>query len=491
MSLSLALTSARASLEATSVQTAVVSRNIAGASDSSYSRKTAALATQSTGSVYIASIDRAENAALFSNLLTATSNSARDSTIYDSVEALSEATIDDTELDESPAAKLSALSDALDEYSAAPDDTTLAQAVVTAAKDMADTLNTATTTTQDMREDADADMATSVDTINDLLDKLESVNTQIVKGTVKGDDVTDYLDQRDDILSDLSQEIGITVSTRDDNDVVVYTDSGVTLFETTARSVTFEATNAYDATVTGNAVYVDGVPVTGASAVMPITSGNLAGLAEVRDNITVTYQSQLDEIARGLIEAFAESDQSTTPTLPDVAGLFTDAGSTTMPTTGVVNAGLAGTISVNAAVDPDAGGDPTLLRDGAMNGNTAYTYNTTGADSYYERLMALSDQLSTDVTFDASTQGTASGTLLEYASSSASWLNAELSTADDNTTYQTAVVDETTTALSNVTGVNMDDEMTVMLQIERTYSASAKIISTVDEMLQNLLDAVE
>ena len=46
------------------------------------------------------------------------------------------------------------------------------------------------------------------------------------------------------------------------------------------------------------------------------------------------------------------------------------------------------------------------------------------------------------------------------------------------------------TALSNVNGVNMDDEMSFMLQVERTYSASSKLISTVDEMLKQLLAAV-
>jgi flagellar hook-associated protein 1 FlgK len=490
MSLSLALTSARSSLLATGVQSSVVARNIAGASESTFSRKSALLATLTGSGVYVASIQRAENAALFSNLLTATSNAAGQNVVYNAVTKLNGATVDDTELDQSPAAKVSALSDALQQYAIAPDDVTLGQAVVTAALDMAQSLNDATTVSQDMRRDADADMAASVEAINDLLGKLESVNTSIVKGTVKGDDVTDYLDLRDSILSDLSQEVGITVSTRADNDVVVYTDSGVTLFETSARSVTFDPTYAYDATVTGNAVYIDGVPVTGPSAVMPITSGNLAGLAQVRDEITVTYQGQLDEIARGLIEIFAESDQSATPTLPDVPGLFTHAGAPALPATGVVNVGLAGTIAVNAAVDPDQGGDPALIRDGAINGNPAYAYNTTGAEGFYARLEALVDKFSDDVTFDAGTLGTPSGTLLEYASSSVSWLSAEMSSADAGATYKSAVVERTAEALSNVKGVNMDDEMVVMLQIERTYAASSKMIATIDAMIQDLLDAV-
>ena len=54
----------------------------------------------------------------------------------------------------------------------------------------------------------------------------------------------------------------------------------------------------------------------------PIQSGALAGYAELRDTIAPQYQAQLDQIAGGLINAFAESDQpgADTPTAP---GLFT------------------------------------------------------------------------------------------------------------------------------------------------------------------------
>ena len=88
---------------------------------------------------------------------------------------------------------------------------------------------------------------------------------------------------------------------------------------TTARSVTLRRDACSMApTTAGNAVFVDGVPVTGSTGTMPIGSGRLHGpCRSCATSIAVTYQSQLDEIARGLIEAFAESDQSATP---DAAG---------------------------------------------------------------------------------------------------------------------------------------------------------------------------
>jgi flagellar hook-associated protein 1 len=489
MSLTAALDSARASLMASGIQSSTISRNIAGASATGYSRKIAVLDNFPGAGVYVAAIQRAASSGLYNNVLIATSSSAKQSAIYDGLQKIASATVDDPELNQSPTAQLNALKQALQQYANAPDNTTLAQAAVRSAKDMASALNQATQTVQSVRAGADADMNTSVQNINRLLSQFQTVNTAIVKGTISGDDVTDYLDQRDSIVSQLSQELGVTMSLRPNGDAALYTDSGVVLFDKTARTVSFSPTNAYTAGTTGNAVYIDGVPVTGANSVMPLKSGKLAGLAQLRDRDAVTYQSQLDEIARGLINTFKESDQSGA-SLPDVPGLFTYSGAPAMPASATVSVGLAGLISVAASVDPAQGGNPNLLRDGTISGNAAYQYNTAGNGGYSTRLQQLIGDMDASQPFDATTQGKPSGSLIDFASSSTSWIENQRKTADNNVSYQQTLLDRSTAALSNVSGVNMDDEMALMLQVERTYSASSKIISTVDEMLKSLLAAV-
>ncbi|KYH01393.1 flagellar hook-associated protein FlgK [Bradyrhizobium sp. DOA1] len=490
MSLTAALDSARASLMASGIQSSTISRNIAGASAAGHSRKIAVLDNLPGTGVYVAAIQRAASGGLFNNVLTATSASAKQGVIYDGLQKIAAATVDDPELEQSPTAQLTKLKQALQQYANSTDNATLAQAAVTSAKDMATTLNQATKTVQSVREGADADMATSVANINQLLAQFDKVNTAIVKGTISGDDVTDYLDQRDDIVSRLSQEVGVSMSLRANGDAALYTDSGVVLFDKTARTVSFAATNVYTPGNTGNAVYIDGVPVTGANSVMPLKTGKLAGLAELRDKATVTYQSQLDEIARGLIDAFKESDQSATPTLADRPGLFTYPGAPATPATAAISVGLAGTISVAASVDPAVGGNPNLLRDGAISGNAAFNYNTTGNAGFSARLQQLITEMDAPQPFAAAAQAKPSGSVIEFASSSASWIESQRKTADDSVQYQNTLLDRSAAALSNVNGVNMDDEMALMLQVERTYSASSKIISTVDEMLQSLLAAV-
>jgi flagellar hook-associated protein 1 FlgK len=489
MSLTAALDSARASLMASGIQSSTISRNIAGASAAGYSRKIAVLDNLPGAGVYVAAIQRAASSGLYNNVLIATSGSAKQNAILDGLQKISASTVDDPELGQSPAAQLNKLKQALQQYANAPDNTTLAQAAVTSAKDMATALNQATKTVQTVRQGADADMATSVGNINQLLTQFDKVNTAIVKGTIAGDDVTDYLDQRDNIVSKMSQEVGVSMTLRANGDAALYTDSGVVLFDKTARSVSFAATNIYTPGTTGNAVYIDGVPVTGANSVMPIKTGKLAGLAQLRDNATVTYQSQLDEVARGLVESFKEVDQSGAA-LPDRPGLFTYPGSPAMPASATVSVGLAGSISVAASVDPAQGGNPNLLRDGAISGNVAYRYNTTGNAGYSTRLQQLIGNMDASQPFDATTQGKPSGSLIDFAASSTSWIENQRKAADDNATYQNTLLDRSSAALSNVSGVNMDDEMSLMLQVERTYSASSKIISTVDEMLQSLLAAV-
>lgn len=488
MSLSAALNAARSSLTATSTQTSVVSRNVAGVGDPTYTRKIANLAT-TLGSVSVVSIGRAADKALFENRIDAGSANAMQQAIADGYDRL-ELTVNDPDDSRSPAAMLGKLTASLQQYAASPNNTVFAQAVVTNANALAGNLNTATATVQAARSQADADMASSVATINDLLAQFQDLNRAIVGGTQSGADVSDDLDARDKLLTQLSEQIGISVVTRANNDTVIYTDSGATLFERSARTVTFERTLNLSAATGGKAVVVDGVPVTGSSATMPIKSGRLAGLTALRDDVAVKYQSQLDEIARGLIRSFAESDQSATPTKPDATGLFTYSGGPTVPGATLVK-GLAGDIRVNAHVDPAQGGSLHLLRDGAISdpSDSDYVYNTAGAASFSDRLQGVIDALGQSRSFDPTSGGVTTGSLDTYAASSVSWLEAGRKDATGQADYKKTLLERSTTALSNATGANLDEEMATMLDLEHAYQASSKLISTVGAMLDALMAA--
>ena len=490
MSLTTALNMARSSLTATAGQSAIISRNVANAGNASATRKLPKLVTMAGGGVLLQSVARASNDALTSAMLDATSRDADKSEVVSVLDALN-ATVGDVSQDSSPAALIGKLDSALQQLAAAPQSTAGAQSAVSAAKDLALALNNASAVVEDLRRQSETDIGASVVNLNTLLQRFGTVNSEIVHGSQAGQDVTDALDARDGIIADIANEIGVRVVRRENNDIALYTDSGVTLFETKARNVTFDPTGNLGPGTSGRSVYVDGVPVTGNGVAMGIGSGRLAGLSQIRDEVTVTYQKQLDEIARGLVASFAESDQSGSG-LPDRAGLFTYDGAPAVPAAGQIVNRIAAKIRVAASVDPSQGGDVNRLRDGAISapGNAAYLYNTTGAAGFTNRLSELQSNLATLRPFDPTAQAQKSSTMVGYASSSVAWLQEQRKVAASASDYAGVVKERAASALSNDTGVNIDTEMSNMLELERSYQATAKLISTIDGMFGSLINAI-
>ena len=491
MSLSAALDGAIAGLSVASAQISVVSRNIANQSNANASRKIANVVTVN-GFPTVTSVSRASDDALVKNLLSANGDQAQQSAISDSLTQL-EATLGTPTNDStSPAALIGTLQSALQTYAASPQTIAGAQAAVTAADNLAQGLNSASATVQSVRQQADANIASSVSTINSVLSQFKQLNDTIVNSPA-GSDLTDLQDQRDTLLQKLSSDVGITTVTRGNNDMAIFTDSGVTLFDKTARSVTFSSTANFSAATQGQAVYADGVPITAQGSPLAIHTGRLAGLVSVRDNLAVTYQKQLDEVARGLITNFQETDQSANPTQPNQAGLFTNAGSLTVPAAGVAVPGLAENIQVASSVDLTTG-NPELLRDGGISSNGAapYVYNPVpGQAGYTSRLTELITNLSQSLTFDGSAGAGTQTSVTNYAASSASWLGTQVSQASTAASYSTAVQNTSSTALSNATGVNLDNELSKMLELEQSYQASAKLLTSINSLYSSLFAAIQ
>ena len=499
MSLSTAFNVISSSFAVNSAQTAVVSNNIANANTPGYSREIANVVTNSYGGADVASVTREANAALLEQVSSSTSQAATQQAISDGLSTLA-ATVDDSssasstsgadQNGASPSAMLANLQSALATYEDSPTSSSAADAVVSAASDLASSLNSGSATVTQVREQADQNIATSVGTINSLLSQFTAANNAVVTGLQTGGNVASAEDTRDSIVTQLAQQIGVSTVTAANGSESIYTDSGVTLFQDAPSVVSFTPTPTLVDGVSGAPVTVDGVPITGANSPMPIQSGALAGYAALRDTLAPEYQAQLDQIAGGLINAFAESDQSATPTLPSLPGLFTTPGATSLPSM-TATTGLAATIEVNPNVDASQGGNPNLLRDGGISdpGNPAYTYNSTGSASYTGRIQELASEISASQSFDPSAGLGSSSSLADYANASVSWLQGENQQASDSSSYQNALATQATSALSNATGVNLDAEMTNMLNLENSYASSAKLLTTVTSMFSALLDA--
>jgi flagellar hook-associated protein 1 FlgK len=498
MSLSSAYNIINSSFAVNAAQSATIARNITNASTPGYSREIANVVDNPYGGADVASITRETNTALLDQVNSSTSESASQSAISAGLATLAQTVSDSastttasgaTQNGASPSAMLANLQSALSTYAADPSNESVAQAVESAASDLASSLNNGAAAVQQVRSQADGNIASSVATINSLLNQFTSVNSAIVNGLQSGTDISAAQDSEDSILTQLSKQVGITTTTNTNGSVSIYTDSGVALFQDTPRTLTFTPSPTLTAGASGNSVMVDGIPITGAAAPMAVQSGALAGLTQLRDTIAPEYQAQLDQISGGLVNAFAETDQ-TGGTAPALPGLFTFPGATGITTNTQVT-GLSSQIEVNPNVDPNQGGSVDLLRDGGISnpGSATYTYNTTGSTGYTARIQQMMIAIDTPQSFDPSAGLNTSDSLVDYANNSVGWLQGQNQSASDAASYQSSVVAQATSALSNATGVNLDTEMTNMLNIENSYTTSAKLLTTVNAMFSALMTA--
>jgi flagellar hook-associated protein 1 FlgK len=486
MSLTSALSIAQSALRNTSRQTSVVSRNVSDASNPDYTRRLALVTSTAPGARSV-DVQRAADELLFRNNLRALSTLVGQQTVYDGMEHLGLA-VNGADNANSAAVAIGQLQEALQTYSSSPSNNNLAENAVDSARNMVRVLNSGTDAIQSFRVDMDTEISTAVKDLNDLLNQFKDANTEIVSGTRNGRDVSESLDRRDALLKQISNLVAVSSITRTDNDMVIMTKDGATLFETIPRSVTFQPQATYAAGTPGNSVYIDGIPVVTGTGGNTDAGGKIAGLVQLRDQVAGTMQTQLDEIARGLITTFAETDGSG-GALPPLAGLFTWPGGPAIPPAGIAIGGLAGQISLNPAYDSDAGGNSVLLRDGGANG-AAYVHNTTGGSSYSDLLISLSQLLDQPIAFDAAADIGTAQSVSDFSSSAISWFEGTRKDASAAVQAKEALAARTAEALSNSTGVNVDTEMSLLLELEHTYQASARLIKAVDDMLQSLLGAL-
>jgi flagellar hook-associated protein 1 FlgK len=485
--LSSALSYALSGLSVAAAQSAIVSRNVSFAGDENYTRKYAEILTLPGGAPAISSTSRNMDKQLFVKLLGSTSNGAGQQVTLEAVKRLS-ATVGDPEADGSIAAMLGGLQNSLRTYEINPSNSSLAAAALESARRLVIKLNETSAEVLAIRGDAERAMSQSVEHINTLLAQFKVVNDSIVRGSGTASDLAENLDQRDSILKLLSEEIGIRLVSRPNNDVMIYAEGGTVLFEGSPRSVSMAPTSVFDPATKGQAVFVDGVAVTGGLSPMPIAAGKLAAMAGVRDELTLTMQRQVDEIASGLIRSFAEKDQSAVPVLPDVAGLFVDSAGG-LPVAGTWSPGLASRIAINALADPQRGGTPALIRDGGF-GGASYVYNQESAAGYQARISELIASFDLTNSFDPESGLSASASLGSYGLESASWVEARRQAAQAGSEAASAIRVRANETLQRVTGVNIDQEMAALLDLEKSYQASSKVIAVIDAMLSTLLEAV-
>lgn len=470
MSLSGALLASTSGLRAAQMQSEATSRNIANASTEGYVRKELPQVTAAGGLVQTGEARREVDASLNRMYRQHSSVMSREQAIYEAVGEYT-ATLGQPGDGLSPADRLTDLRTSMIALVNNPGSNAAQNGVASAAQEMATSLNQSSDMLSRIGGEVDMEIKYDVSDLNETLHKITSLNKQISGAQPGSLGAADLSDQMDVLVEGASKLMDMQVRRSVDGRATLYTAGGTPLVDGDQASYI-----SYDQ-VAGR-LFAGKTDITPeATDARGFQNGSLAGLFAVKTDILPRFQLQLDEMARGLVQGFEGADASLAP---GQAGLFTDAGAAYDP---AKLEGLAGRISINAAVDPSQGGQLSRLRDGIG----ATTPGAAGDSTQVEAFVSVFDQ---PLSAASGTGLEASLSLRDYGSSMISAQEFEGTRAQERFAAARTAAETVNGTRQGIQGVNIDDEMQKLITIQQSYAANSKMMTAVMKMMDTLLAAV-
>jgi flagellar hook-associated protein 1 FlgK len=341
MSLAQALSTAVSGLRVSQAGLALVAANVANAETPGYVRKTMdQIATSAGGlgsSVRVAAIHRELDQYIQRQLRTETSGGAyadMRARFYQRLQQLYGDPGSPTTLE----SVFNNFTGALQSLATSPESSTARRDVLSAAQVLAQQLNGMTADIQGVRTDAELGLADAVANANEAMQQIARINQQLGTSRAGESATAALLDQRDNYVQQLSRLMDVRTVENEYHQVAVFTNSGIQLVATQASRLAFDAQGM----MTPNAVWnadpalrnvgtIKLISPTGGDidliANQTIRSGEIAALLEMRDQVLVQAQAQMDAIAAAMSQALSDrSINGTAITAGAQAGFDIDIG---------------------------------------------------------------------------------------------------------------------------------------------------------------------
>jgi flagellar hook-associated protein 1 FlgK len=292
----------------------------------------------------------------------------------------------------------------------------------------------------------DESLDTELKSANALLSDIARLNGQISRTeVVSGGSANDLRDQRLAKLESLSAVIGFDSIEASDGSVGIVV-GGVSLVTSDVREKTLETfTN-----VTGDRM----IRASGTTDALVITSGRVHGTLDARDGGLKDLRSGINDLAKSLID--------------EVNGVHS-AGFALDGTTG--RAFFLGSSAADIRVNQALLDDPTSLQ---VSGSAT----ARGDNRVAQALSQLGNR--PIVALDGQTLGNAYNRIVGR-------LGEDLSSVNQQLADQKVVAELLKGQRDSVSGVSIDEEMADLTRFQRGYQASAKLINTIDELMDTTL----
>ncbi|MCR9237175.1 MAG: flagellar hook-associated protein FlgK [Alphaproteobacteria bacterium] len=265
----------------------------------------------------------------------------------------------------------SSFTSALEGLATTPESYVTRAEVITTGQVLAGQLNSLSDDVQTMRQENETFLRDSVGEMNAALQNIQRLNDRILANSSSSSGTADLEDQRDIYVDQLAQYLDVQVSKDSQGGVRISTAGGASLFDGTAAVLEFDsrgqvnseteyAFNSDDRSVgTINLVTTSGSKV---DLLQPglLRNGSVAAARDLRDDILVEAQAQLDQFAAAMASALGNrTEEGTAVTSGSQDGFDLDltglqAGNPISFTVSNVSSGQESTISFVRVDDPDS-----------------------------------------------------------------------------------------------------------------------------------------
>jgi flagellar hook-associated protein 1 FlgK len=303
-----AINSALSSIFAIQKQMNLASANIANADVDGYTAKSVKLNTTVSGGIASGVATSAASSTvdryLLKDIAAAVSSASEADTADTYYEALQQllgsVSSDDAGSGSDLSSLLSNLTDAASDLAGTPDSESYKAAFVAALDDVAAALRRTSAEVQELRSQADQEIAETVDEVNAALDQIAALNLQIRSAQASGESTADLEDQRMSALQAVAKNIDVNYFVDQYGNMQIYTAGNQILLDRSgARHLDHTASSLSDS-VSYAGGGIDAITLNGVDITNAIGTGSLAALVEQRDSVLTNVQSELDNLSQSL-----------------------------------------------------------------------------------------------------------------------------------------------------------------------------------------------
>jgi len=482
MSISSAMSSALSGLTVSSRAAEVISSNIANALTEGYARREVQVSVRRVGDAgqgaQVSGVHRDVNGFLMADRRLAGARAA-DLDLREGFFSRLEGQLGNPQDSASLTGRIATLDAALIAAASRPDNEARLSALADAATGLTAGFRTIADDLQTARSEADSRIAQQVSEVNHALVGIANLNGHIVSFSSGSRDTSALQDQRQQLIDQISTIIPLREVQDSAGRVTLYTGGGAVLLDGRPTELGFAKVGVITPDMTLASGALSGLTLKGrplrTDATGPLSGGSLGALFAIRDQLAVEAQAGLDAVARDLVDRFQDPALDATRA-PGAAGLFTDHGLEFNP---VDEVGLSQRLMLNAATVPQSGGALWRLRDGLGSATPGPVGESALLNALHQALAAPRLTLSGGFS-------PAQRSLPGLAAQLASGVATNRLTAQKDASFSSARA-EALRVMELEGGVDTDREMQDLLLIENAYAANAKVIQTMDQMLQLLL----